>query len=549
MSEEYDQSKGGGQWGEDDGPNIRYDDFVGRIVRDPNEPPCLTLLSGYLGSSSEEGHVRLYLDEELCRYVEIPEKAIRHTQELPPEQSPLGGSLVWIDRDAEVMHGAAGSERRKATFLEGQIAQDYIGGGGSDYASTGITTQTKDCRAPGENILPTDMGPGCGTSRVAACYPQPTQQAYCRTLTGILCTRFGPLCRRTIFEPVCTFAGPLCGRSVYYPCFTKTQPYCYESGPEDWTIYEQPGAQEQFGRQAAFAGGGAAGGAQGFVAAPPPTAPIVCPSQFVPCRTFGQPACEFGIVSLNIPCPPPTRSGPRCGLVSRIAICSDTRTGPGCLVGTAFGCVSRDIRCPTVSEPRCRISAVAFCPDTVAGCQVDSAFCGFDPGQVGFDPAAGGGAQARAGQVFEPAATQSRDCTTQTSGCHGVTVYGPRCQGGGVGALAPSQFCPSRVIRCPSAVDACPTRIGCPSRYIPCQSQFNRCPSALDACPTRYNCPTQPDSGCPGPTQFGPCETFGQCPSAVDACPTRFGCEVSQFCGESVACFPGGGGGGFDPGF
>src|SRR5215212_5276624 len=149
MSEEYDHPKGGGQSYEGDGPNLRYDDFVRRIVQDPNEPPGVTLLSGYLGSSSEEGHVRLYLDEELCRYVEIPEKAIRHTQELPPEQSPLGGSLVWIDRDAEVLHGAAGSERRKATFLEGQIAHDYIGGAGGYGTGGGTTTQVRECGVGG----------------------------------------------------------------------------------------------------------------------------------------------------------------------------------------------------------------------------------------------------------------------------------------------------------------------------------------------------------------------------------------------------------------
>src|SRR5215211_1093386 len=107
MSKEHDNPQRGEQ-GEGGGPNLRYDEFVERIVRDPNEPPGVTLLSGYLGSSSEEGHVRLYLDGELSRYVEIPEKAVRHTRELAPEHSPLGGSLVWIDRDAEVVHGRAG---------------------------------------------------------------------------------------------------------------------------------------------------------------------------------------------------------------------------------------------------------------------------------------------------------------------------------------------------------------------------------------------------------------------------------------------------------
>ena len=103
----------------------KLEDFVARLVPDPVDPPDLLLLKGYLGASSEEGHVRLYLDEELSRYVEIPRKAIRHARELPPEQSPLGGSLVWIDREADLMHGKAGEEPGVASFLEGWIADEY----------------------------------------------------------------------------------------------------------------------------------------------------------------------------------------------------------------------------------------------------------------------------------------------------------------------------------------------------------------------------------------------------------------------------------------
>ena len=124
MSQEYDDPKGGDQgWGE--GPNLRLDDFVGRIVQDPNEPPSVTLLSGYLGASSEEGHVRLYFDEELSRYVEIPKEAIRHARELSPAESPLGGSLLWIDRDAEVMHGKAGEKPGAASFFKGWITDEF----------------------------------------------------------------------------------------------------------------------------------------------------------------------------------------------------------------------------------------------------------------------------------------------------------------------------------------------------------------------------------------------------------------------------------------
>ena len=102
------------------------DDLIARLVKDPNNPPGLLLLSGYLGASSEEGHVRLYLDEELSRYVEIPKDAIRHAQELSPEQSPLGGSLVWVAREAELMHGRAGAKPGAASFLEGWLTDEYM---------------------------------------------------------------------------------------------------------------------------------------------------------------------------------------------------------------------------------------------------------------------------------------------------------------------------------------------------------------------------------------------------------------------------------------
>src|SRR5690349_14390107 len=100
------------------------DDFVARLVPDPKDPPDLMLMSGYVGASSEEGHVRLYLDEELSRYAEIPLESIRHARELSPAESPLGGSLLWIDRDAELMHGRAGEKPGAASFLEGWITDE-----------------------------------------------------------------------------------------------------------------------------------------------------------------------------------------------------------------------------------------------------------------------------------------------------------------------------------------------------------------------------------------------------------------------------------------
>jgi hypothetical protein len=572
MSEEKDYPKGGEQGYEGDGPNLRYDDFVRRIVQDPNEPPGVTLLSGYLGSSSEEGHVRLYLDEELCRYVEIPEKAIRHTQELSPEQSPLGGSLVWIDRGAEVLHGAAGSERRKATFLEGQIAQDYIGGAGGIGTSGGggITTQTRECGG-GVGILPTDMGPGCGQSHFGPCIP-PTELLGCHTLTGIFCTRFGPGChRRTVFEPACTLFGPNCHtvlvqqcHSVYSPCVTQNEPRCVASGfvgcnpPIDFTIFEQPGAQQQFaggGGAEAFAGGQNFGGAQGFAAFPPPT--NFCP----PTRTT---SCQ-----------------------SRLIVACLTRFPNECQLMTAFNCVSRVIRCPTIAEPRCRISQIAVCDETRI-CEVASVACGVDPlggggvqqrigvGGGGFDPTIGVFQTGfNCPSVFDNCATRESFCPTQDVTCPSRFVA---CQSQfndcitRSGCVSSFIRCPTADFNCPSVAIRCPTRgeprcfasrtFICPDTRAGCQfdtavcgvdpggggvinpaaggggaqafraegfaaqpqpgavgaiPQTRICPSAIDACPTRFNCPSQ----------FTPCQSqLIRCQSQLDACPTRFNCPT-----------------------
>src|SRR5947208_10258363 len=99
--------------------------LAAHVVRDPRDPPDLQLLVGFPGASSEEGHTRLYLEPLLSDYVEIPDDAILHVQNLPPETSPLGGAYLWVRRDAQVIHGKAGGERSKAGFLEGRIAQAY----------------------------------------------------------------------------------------------------------------------------------------------------------------------------------------------------------------------------------------------------------------------------------------------------------------------------------------------------------------------------------------------------------------------------------------
>lgn len=103
--------------------NVSLPDFVSHIVKDPNKHVETLLLSGFLGPSSEKEHTRLYFDAGLSQHVEIPNKAILYSQQMPSESSPLGGAYVWIEHDAQRVHGRAGAQRAKAKFFEGPIAQ------------------------------------------------------------------------------------------------------------------------------------------------------------------------------------------------------------------------------------------------------------------------------------------------------------------------------------------------------------------------------------------------------------------------------------------
>lgn len=163
----------------------KHADFVSQVVKDPKSPPDALLLQGFPGASSEKGHTRLYFDAQLTSYVEIPDDSILFSRELASAQSPLGGSYVWIKRDAQVIPGGAGSGRVKAAFLEGPI----IGAAGMpnpDWPGGGLPFPTAFCPPPTltcpTRICPT---PACPTLSWAGCQlptpPCPTRPLVCNT--------------------------------------------------------------------------------------------------------------------------------------------------------------------------------------------------------------------------------------------------------------------------------------------------------------------------------------------------------------------------------
>jgi hypothetical protein len=144
-------------------PKIRLDEFVAKVVPDPNNAGELLLVNGFLGKSSEEDHTRIYWDASLNSYVDVKDSDIVHTESLSKEASPLGGSYVWVKREAKVYFGAGG-QSTKGKFFEGPLMNTYGGqftGAGAPAMATPVLTNV-GC-VPTQFCTPT---PFCATRTI-----------------------------------------------------------------------------------------------------------------------------------------------------------------------------------------------------------------------------------------------------------------------------------------------------------------------------------------------------------------------------------------------
>ncbi|MCU6498250.1 hypothetical protein LPN04_10645 [Rugamonas sp. A1-17] len=61
-------------------------------------------VKGYVGPSTRDGYVRMYADlADLSDAVDIPRNDILYFAEAPDSVLPLGGTIVWLKKDAQVV--------------------------------------------------------------------------------------------------------------------------------------------------------------------------------------------------------------------------------------------------------------------------------------------------------------------------------------------------------------------------------------------------------------------------------------------------------------
>ena len=95
--------------------------FISKLVKKAEQPPRVKTVRGYIGDSDKRGYVRIYLDIELRRYVDIPQDSIVHAEAIPETVMPLGCAYVWVQEDAKIFHyGSWAANEDPTTMATGE---------------------------------------------------------------------------------------------------------------------------------------------------------------------------------------------------------------------------------------------------------------------------------------------------------------------------------------------------------------------------------------------------------------------------------------------
>lgn len=106
---------------------LRFDEWTSAVRPDvKSAPEPVVILQGFLGKSSEKGHVRLYMDEALNQFIDVAVEDILYATPLDKEESPQGGSKLWVKGDAVYTYGDPSKKKRpRAAFIQGDMMAAY----------------------------------------------------------------------------------------------------------------------------------------------------------------------------------------------------------------------------------------------------------------------------------------------------------------------------------------------------------------------------------------------------------------------------------------
>ena len=110
-----------GKPGDSGGAGIDPHPLVSEVVTDANYPPRLRVIRGYVGKSSQDDTVRVYLDVELRRFVDVPSNEIVHLERPSKRGHALAPDLLWVGEEAKIRHrGSWAASEDPTTMATGE---------------------------------------------------------------------------------------------------------------------------------------------------------------------------------------------------------------------------------------------------------------------------------------------------------------------------------------------------------------------------------------------------------------------------------------------
>jgi hypothetical protein len=103
--------------------SVKKDDWVKKIVSNLQEIPAIKIISGFIGDSLKEKHIRVYSDIKLETYIEISIDDVLHSRERTFEENPDGGSILWVNNASNVV---VKSNSANNNLFEGNLANQYL---------------------------------------------------------------------------------------------------------------------------------------------------------------------------------------------------------------------------------------------------------------------------------------------------------------------------------------------------------------------------------------------------------------------------------------
>lgn len=150
---------------------VKTHPLVAKLNPNPDDPPDLVALQGYVGPASDKDRVCIHHGLDFSSFTEVPKDAIRHVEPVDPnnENSP---TVVLIPADTPVRHVQKTVQTGEAGFLAGGIAAAHLRGILSQAGSDCTVNRTLCCPSDIPNV-PTQQPPCPPPTR--RCPPPTTQ--------------------------------------------------------------------------------------------------------------------------------------------------------------------------------------------------------------------------------------------------------------------------------------------------------------------------------------------------------------------------------------